>query len=701
MKTLLLITITLISSLTNNKLFGQKHPIYALEQKLMKGDQAALFEIAKYFDSKKELTEFLGHHIIQTNESAVAKRIAEENCSFTDSEIIISNSTTSNDFLTFLNKNKSKISFSKIADAFIITPLELRISKVEFREIPENKKSELQIKYTDLLTKEWVKKARIDSLIKTRNSKALLSIASELYKIRYRFNTYHSNENEFIELLQILMGTEIAVENERKELTWHIDKAFYPEASLNLLIYFAGNYSFYKWDEQSSTFKNDRIQIKAIGKEEFLFQLLNSKSDSTALDAFIQLTRCTPAKVIQLADEFQKADIDKSWAIPIFPYKFLKQLVALTDYCKQNNIDFEGTEKLKSTIDNLDSNLSFAERRKLEDSIINHLPIEGITAFEYWAAIKQQSWGITYSAGRILDIFYSKHWNEILKTEQDLKLFLKKSYLFDQLGIIGICNNYLVKFLNVGDIGIKHLESVQTEDKEIKNQIEKAKTFCNQALKNPNDTMKVNDGNRDYNISNIAGKIKAIKEIKSQEKLEDDLVELLSQINYSQIGEALREIENVEFKESSWKKYTFMERDWGFFIDDNFDTLPTRTAFLNLYDKFSEFELYSYYLDKAGIDYKNKDNSLNYDKIFDILKYNVVVAFAGGGGGKRDNEVYAVIKILELTHKTTLGYPKKLCNSNGIYGCDSQDRANEWMQFLIMNKLLKEEHSEPVSFHYE
>jgi hypothetical protein len=701
MKILLLITIILISGLTNNNSFGQKNPIYGLEQKLMKGDQSALFDIAKYFDSKTELTEFLGYHIIQTNESQVSKRITEENCIFTDSEIIISNNTTTNDFLTFLNANKSKITFSRMADAFIITPLEERTSKVEFREIPENKKNDLHAKYAELLTKEWVKKAKIDSLIRKRNSKALLGIASELYKIRYRFNNYHPNENEYIELLQILMGNEIAVENERKELTWHIDKAFYPEASLNLLIYFAGHYSRFKWDEQSSTFRNDGIQVKGIGKEEFLFQLLNNQNDSIALEAFIQLTHCNPAKVTQLADEYQKADIDRSWAIPIFPYRFLKQLVVFTDYCKQNNIDFEGSEKLKSTIGKLDSNLSFTERRKLEDSIILHLPFEEITAFEYWAAIKQQSWGITYSAGRILDIFYSKHWSEILKTEQYLKLFLKKSYLFDQLGIIGICNNYLVKFVNIGDIGIKYLESVQTEDKEIKNQIEKAKTFCNQTLKVPSDTMKINDGNRDYNISNIAGKIKAIKAIKNQEKLEDELVELLSQINYSQIGEALREIENIKFNESSWKKYTFLERDWGFFIDDNFDTLPTRTAFLTLYDKLSEFELYSYYLDKAGIDYKNQDNSLNYDKIFAILKYNVVVAFAGGGGGKQDNEVYVIIKILELTHKTTLGYPKKLCNSNGIYGCDSQYRANEWMQFLITKKLLKEQSNDPVSFHYE
>lgn len=695
MKTLLLIIITLVPGLTSNTSFGQGHPISALDQKLQNGDKSALFEIAKYFDSKKEVTKFSGYHIIKTNESAVAKRVVNENCIFTSSEITISNDITSTDFLSFLNANKEKITFSKLAHAFLITPLESRSSKVECRELSEAKKKELQAKYTDLLTKEWVKEAEIDSLISKRNSKALLSIASELYKNRNQFN-----KNEYTELLQILMGNEIAVENERKELTWHIDKTYYPDASLNLLIYFASHYSSFKWDEQSAAFRNDEIQVLAIGKEDLLFQLLNNQDDSTALDAFTQLTGCNPAKVMQLADEYQKADIAKSSAIPTFPYKFLKQLVRLTDYCKQNNIDFVGFPELQSTCRKLDSDLSFTERRKLEDSIIQHIPVAEITAFEYWAIINEQSWGITYSAGRILDIFYSRHWSEIVTTEPYLKLFLKKSYLFDQLGIIGICNNYLKKFTNLGQTGIKKLELVQTADREIKKQVEIAKSFCSQSLKLPKDTMKVNNGNRDYNVSNIAKKIKAIKTTRDPEKMEDELVELLSKITYSQIGEALREIENIQFRESSWKKYTFMERDWGFFIDNTFDTLPTRTSFLALYNRLSEYELYAYYLDKAGIDYKNKDNSLNYDKIFDILKYNVVVAFVGGGGGSNDNEVYAIIKVLELTHKTTLAYPKKLCNSNGIYGCDSQDRAKEWMQFLVTKRLLKENHNEPVSFHY-
>jgi hypothetical protein len=103
--------------------------------------------------------------------------------------------------------------------------------------------------------------------------------------------------------------------------------------------------------------------------------------------------------------------------------------------------------------------------------------------------------------------------------------------------------------------------------------------------------------------------------------------------------------------------------------------------------------------DNIFLNYDN--NSLNYDKIYELIKYDVVVAFVGGGGGKRNNEVYALIKLLEIKYKTTLGYPQKLCNSQDSYACSSEDRATEWMQFLIDNKLLKLEHNQPVSFNQE
>lgn len=701
MRTYIQITFLFFFGLLSNNLFSQQHPIYDIEEKLMQGDKNALTEIAQYFDSDKQLIEYLGYHRIETNEKHVAKRIVEENCLFTESEILIDNNTSKSEFLNFLNKKLNEITFSNLADAFLITPLENRPVNVEFRGVTENKAEDLQKIKLELLNKEWVKNANIENVIQNKDPKCLLTISSELFKIRYRFNVHHYNENEYIDLLTLLTNFEIGVENEKKEISWHIDKDFYPESSLNLLIYFSTNYKDFKWDEQKGFFVNPKIQIPKADRETALFQQLNNENDTIALNAFSELTNCNPEKVIKLANEYEEARIGHNYAVGTFPYRFLNQLVQLVSVYKENAINYNSNIKVNHDIDNLKADLLFKDRRNLEDEIINKLSLSDISSFEYWALINEKSWGCTYSAGRILDIFYSNHFAEILNNPTQLKLYLKKSSLFDELGIIGICNNYLVKFTNLKDAGISKLNSIETSDNEVKTQIEKAKNICNISLKAPNDTNKINDANDDYKVYKIRKSILNISKIKEQEKMEGSLIEFLSKISYYQLEEAINAIDHIEFKEFKWNKYSFLERDFGFFAYDNFDTITTRVEFLNDYKKYSEFDFYKNMLSKSGLDYFNNDNTLSYDKIYEALKYNVVVAFVGGGGGKQDNEVYSIIKLLELTHKTTLGYPKKICNSNGIYGCDSQDRANYWMQYLVDKKLLKEAHNEPVSFHYK
>ncbi|MFN8247561.1 MAG: hypothetical protein U0T68_01270 [Ferruginibacter sp.] len=695
------ITFLFLFGLLSNNLFSQPHPIYAIEKKLMQGDKNALTEIAQYFDSDKELIEYLGYHRIKTNEKQVAKRLVEENCLFTETEILINNKTSKSDFLKFISRNLNKITFSNLAEAFLITPLEKRTVNVEFRDVTENKSKDLQKIKSELLNKEWVKSTNIESLIQKKDPQCLLNISSELFKIRYRFNVHHFNKNEYLNLFSLLTNLEFGVENEKKEISWHTDKDFYPESSMGLLIYFSANYKDFIWDEEKGIFVNSKIQIHKTDEETALFQQLNNDNDTIAIKAFTELTNCNPEKVTKLANEYQKADIDHNYVVGTFPYKFLKQLVQLVAVYKQKNINYSTNGKVKQLIDKLNSDISFKERRKIEDDAINQMSLNDISAFEYWSLLNESSWGITYSAGRILDIFYSKHFDEILNNSTQLNLYLKKSSLFDELGIIGVCNNYLVKFTNLKNDGISKLNLVQISDNEVKAQIEKAKTICNLSLKIPNDTKKVNDANNDYKVDNVRQSILNISKIREQEKMEDSLTEFLSKISYYQIEEALNAIDKIEFKESKWKKYSFLERDFGFFAYDNFDTISTRKEFLFDYKKYSEFDFYKNMLSKSGTDYFNSDNTLNYDKIYEALKYNVVVAFVGGGGGKQDNEVYSLIKLLELRYNTTLGYPKKICNSNGIYGCDSQDRANYWMQYLVDKKLLKEVHNAPVSFHYE
>lgn len=688
-----------IGQITSN----ESHKLYKIEQKIKLGDFKALFELAPYFDSINELIErFAYNHISATNESQVAKRIVEVNSIFTENEIRITDSTSSQDFKSFLNRNFNKITYSKIANAFLITPLESRPIKIKFRDITENKRLALKKEYGVLL--DSLKNKKLNFFIQKKDPKALFIIASEIYKGRDWLNVINPSDSkvvEYVKLLQILTNFEFAVENRYKKMTWHLDEEFISDAALNLLCYFSANYSNFHWNEKEKIFENKEIQILHIGKEDALFQLLGDKNDSIALDAFIQLTTCNPVKVIELADEFEDARIDKSWAIPTFPYRFLMQLVILTEYCKKNNIDFKGTTELQNKISRLKTMLSFTERRELEDSLIKTLTFDEITAFEYWAIIYEKSWTLTFSAGRILDVFYSQNWDNLLANKKQLDCYIKKSALFNRLGIIGVCNNYLKKFLNSSKTTLTYLNNSETLDADIKGQIPQI-ISGNYFKSKPQKTATYsNNGNKDFEVKDLEEQLEILTKGNNNTEKEDDAIsKLLSQIKYEQIAIALNLIENYKFK-TPRKKYSFMYRDWGFFLIGNFDKKEIRDDFINLYSKFTEYQLYSFYLDKAKIDYKTADNKLDYDKIYDLIKHDVVVAFVGGGGGKQDNEVYSLIKLLELTFNTTLGFPKKLCNSNNIYACSSCQRVNIWMNYLIENKLLKRQHNEPISFIYE
>ena len=701
MKTISKILFFLFFTTLSSGLFSQQHQhlLFEIEKELMNGNKKALFDIAAYFGSNTYLTEYdLDNREIAVTENRVAKRIIEENCFFLESEFIIDEKNTAKEFSDFLNTYYKKIHFSTLADAFIITPLEKREVNVEFREISEYKKEELRKKLQYFDTTEWVKKAGIDKLIKKKKPMCLLLIASEFFKNRYRNYYYCDYQNEYMELLQSLTNIEIGTENEENEIIWNIYRGFWTTPTLNLLIYFSKHYLDYQWNEEKKIFENTKIQIKPIEKEVVLFQLLNHENDSIAMNAFLQLTTCNPIKIIQLAKEYQLAGIETSYAIPRDSYAFLKQLVFFTEYCNLNEIDFQGSTELNSSIDSLQLKLPFSQRRKLEDNLINNLTLEEITAFEYWAVIYANSWELSYSAGRILDIFYSKNWTTLLENEKQLHWYLKKSVLLDDLGITGVCNNYLRKFANSSPTILTHLKNIQTSDNDIKEQIQKIISGNIFGNSKPKSRRLSWEGNMDYEVENLEEQLNSlIKETESSDETDKAISKLLSRISYEQIAIALSLIENYSFK-IQWKKYSFMERDWGFFMVGSFDDEEIRKEFLNHYSRLSEYELYTYYLDKAELDYKDSSDNLDYDKIYRALKYNVTGAFVGGGNYRKDNEVYPLIKLLELTFNTRHGFPKKLCNSNNIYGCSSDLRAKAWMQYLIDNQLLKQKHNEPISF---
>jgi hypothetical protein len=673
----------------------------SIEKRLKQGNIKGLYEIAAFLDSDTLVGESLGYHSLRTPEKEIAKRLIKENSIFLEDEFKLDEQTSSKTFLAFLQANEHKIIFSEDAKAFLITPLINRTVKYEIRGLTGIISAALKKSADQLQAPDWIKENHIDSLISHKNPLALFKIASECYKSRSRFDHYQFDPEQYILLLQLLTGIDIGVEDEKHEISHHVDKDFDPASRLSLLIYFTKNYPFYKWNDTLKEFSDHTTLIQPINKENNYFEALHSKDDAVALNAFIKLTTCPPANVSALNKEYSDADVNYNYSLPTFPYQFLQQLSLLTEYCTHHYINFKGSYELTENIKKLKEDMTFYDRRQLEDKMISTLTVDEITAFEYWSLIYQQSFPLTYSAGRILDVFYSKNWNKIIGDKQQLDLYLKKSKLFNRLGIIGICNNYLTKFTNVNLATVHLLHDYTSDDTDITEQAKAAVIIFLHPPKE--DSSKVNrESEADYNthVENLEQAFSMIIKSDTTEAIKNrKITSLLSKINYNQLGKALSLIETRKFN-GDWDKYSFIQRDFGFYTVDLMEP-ANRAAFISYYNNHTENEVYTYYLAKGGINYTHPDHSLDFDKIYEILKYDVVTAFVGGGGGKMDNEVYAVIKLLELKFNTRLGFPEKLCCSDNMYGCYSADRAKEWMNYLVDMGLLKMPHFEPVSFHFK
>lgn len=662
----------------------------------MEGNKEALYRIAPYLDVNDTIFENLGYHIFYPKVKNIAKRILSENTLFLRSEFALDSTVTTSSFLDFLKTYNSQITFDGCAQAFLITPLEKRTVKTILRTISAQTMRELQERKNELLKPEWVHLNEIDSLITHRNSKALLAIASELHKQRNRYNRYNFQKKEYTDLLELITGITVGVENNEAQITWRIDQEYDNIASLNLLIFYANNFKDFKWNHKSETFVNKKLKIENIKRENLLLEQLKSKNDTVAINAFIKLTEVKPREIEILTGEINKSDFELNYIIPTFPLRFLTQLTHLTQYCKQNKIDYHGSSYVNELVGKLKSKLSFRERMLIEDELISRLTLDDITAFEYWCLIYEKNWDLTYSAGRVLDIFYSKQWKNIMSNPKQLAHYLKKSALFERLGIIGVSNDYLIKFKGCNEDVLKMLSGYKSKDSDIMSQAKLATEIQSRIYEHyPLSDMETIT----YHVDDFEDKLTAmLKDYNDSSEEMGILTNLLSKISYSQIGTALLGLEKINLKNSE-RVYSFLNRDFGFFLmgfDKGYDE---RKGFMELYNNKTEYELYSHYLNLAGIIYKNPDGSLNYDEIYDYIKYGETTAFVGGGGSTHDNGIYAVIKLLEITFDTSLGFSNKYCSSNNMYSCTSDEKVRTWMKYLQEKQLLIKKHDEPISFH--
>ncbi len=143
--------------------------------------------------------------------------------------------------------------------------------------------------------------------------------------------------------------------------------------------------------------------------------------------------------------------------------------------------------------------------------------------------------------------------------------------------------------------------------------------------------------------------------------------------------------------------FEFISKDFGlpiFDLDQDIQNIQLQ-RFL---ETSSEQEIYDYYLTAFGIDFKDKHGKLDFQKIYEILKYDLLIPFVGEGGQYRDYYVYAIIKVLELHFKTTLGFSPKLNEYQTFFQFNSFARVKAWKQYLIDHKYVKASKNKIPSF---
>ncbi|HFC00740.1 MAG TPA: hypothetical protein ENJ53_08045 [Phaeodactylibacter sp.] len=703
------------------------------------------------------------------------------------------------------------------------------------------------------------------------------------------------------------------------------------------------------------------------------------------MKSFIQLTEGTPAEILSLSNKYRQLLRSYNKTLPSIRHLYLEELSQLIDFCKNNNISYQPSTRLQRKLDHLREKISETERYQLENRIINSLQLSEITALEYYACLYEKNNDFTFSAGRILDYFYSQHWSAIIHSDAQLRLYLKKTALLKRIGTIGSCNVYvnklkidskdLTKRLNEllevepdddiimliellspqkvivksseldefiespidfskNDIRVLPLASLDDFQKIINkmkqepdvnvlkkylaylrktsqinavpiyfqlidNQtvitkkyntpitladliipviegaykhhfVPKEKTrpfatekwrhlwktdkknykdwvnlFFEQKLKELQfaDKLNIKTINEVFAAKHYAPKykatclqglkkirpIKAIKKLKTPEKLsvktdlqyfedfyfsykelddipklfkvddaqmmfdylversadfdvselgtfwnnifrqawflefinknnktntkleniktalqtylnESDLISeyeeqttnlnisiieslgkdlisklmdsihstkdestkaliqqsILARASYHDIGKIVAIIDQLSSNQN-FQPYLFLQKDFGLPIFD-LDNEKTRKGVIAHHQKMTEAAFYSFYLKAFGVDFLTKKNKLDFQKIDNLLQYEVITPFVGGGGSHRDQFTYGLVKILELHFDTRLGFHEKLNENQTFYSFTSTKRAAAWRTYLLDNQLVTHDKNTPPSF---
>lgn len=186
-------------------------------------------------------------------------------------------------------------------------------------------------------------------------------------------------------------------------------------------------------------------------------------------------------------------------------------------------------------------------------------------------------------------------------------------------------------------------------------------------------------------------------ELKQKEAYEDLAEMIILQGRYTDISLLLNLYERENENMPKWMIQSHIMQDLS--IPTRLISKVERDTLKNRYSRLSEKELYKAYLNDFGLgDVFKANDSLDYDKLYHMLEYDVVDAFVGGGGGRESASASLAVQILEMHFNTLLGFHwrKHYLYANTVHSFYTRSCA--WMKFLRDKKLVIIPENKPPSF---
>jgi hypothetical protein len=264
-----------------------------------------------------------------------------------------------------------------------------------------------------------------------------------------------------VEAIESRTGTEISVPNQNgATVPWATD----PVWMLHYGLYWESHWEDYTYDKRKQHFSHKASALNTEEAVANLFQQLASTKDSIALTAYQALAEADPGTVLRLLPDYTELIRQPNTAVPPLKRHFLRAAVTLKDWGKDFGLLRKLPVALEQNILQLLQPMGIEQRYALEQQLIETTTIQDLMVLDIYLITKLLEEDAAFSASRILDQLYSKHWKQICTNQLLLRIYLKKAAVFRTVQTTGTLHQYLKKIDQSDQTLMKQLAKLKLDE---------------------------------------------------------------------------------------------------------------------------------------------------------------------------------------------------------------------------------------------